>query len=134
MNPRKQVLALGTHAEFLIALEQVLEEEGFDTTTTWDAREALALLGSRNFDVLLVSDHPPEVNPAEFLTRLQSEQPHIPCIIVLGSDARFPFEAQYLCSLGAKAVVPKWKHRRIIDAIRQCTSTAGMPASLTASA
>ncbi len=122
MNPRRQVLALGTHAEFLMDLEHVLEKEGFDTTTTWDAREALALLVSRHFDVLLVSDHPPEVKAAEFLKRLRSEQ-RIPCILVLAADARFPFEAQYLCSLGAQAVVPKWKPKRIVEAIRQSTAS-----------
>lgn len=130
MNTRTQILVLGTHAEFLMALEQVLEEEGFDTTTTWDAREALALLAGRHFDVLLVSDHPPEIKPAEFLKRLRSEQPHIPCVIVLASDASFPFEAQYLCSLGAQAVVPKWRHKRIVEGIRQSTATTQMSGEL----
>jgi DNA-binding NtrC family response regulator len=82
-----------------------LEEEGFDTTTTWDLCEAIALLGSRQFSVLLVGEHPPEVKCEEILKRFQSRR-SIPCI-VLQAAMRHPFEAQHLSFLGAYAVIPK---------------------------
>ncbi len=66
MSTRKKVLVLNTHAEFLIALQRVLEEEGFDTTTTWDTQEVLALLVSREFDVVLLGEHPPEMNSPRY--------------------------------------------------------------------
>jgi DNA-binding NtrC family response regulator len=117
-TPRHRVLLLDTDSEFLISLEQVLEEEGFNTTTSWDARQAIELLGSDHFDVLLVGEHPPEVKSAELLNRLQAERRGIPCI-VMRSAARYPFEAQYLCALGADAVVSRWKHELIVEKIRQ---------------
>ena len=118
MSSRKKILVLDSDSELLIALEQVLEEEGFNTTTTWDAREAVALLASARFDALLVGEHPPEVKSAELLKRLQAQRSGIPCI-VMQSAALHPFEAQYLCALGAYAVVPKWKHKAIVEQIRQ---------------
>jgi CheY-like chemotaxis protein len=121
MNTRKKVLILNTHADFLIVLQQILEDEGFETTATWDVREALALLSSQHFDAVLVDEHPPEIKPAELLKWLRAHAPRVECI-VLESDSRHPFQAQYLCSLGARAVVPKWKHKRIVEAVRQNTA------------
>lgn len=117
-SPKQNILVLDCDPEFLIVLEHVLEEEGFNTTTTWDAREALVLLASARFDALLVGEHPPEVKSAEFLKRLQAQPKSIPCI-VLQSAAGYPFEAQYLCALGAHAVIPKWKHEAIAEQIWQ---------------
>ncbi len=122
MNTRKKVLVLNTHEDFLIVLQQLLEEEGFDTTATWDVREAIALLSSRHFDALLIDEHPPEINSAQLLKWASSHSPRVACI-VLACDSRYPFQAQHLCSLGARAVVPKWKHKRIIAAIRENTSS-----------
>ncbi len=120
---KTRVLVLNNDPEMLIALEHILEGEGFDTTTTWDAREAFALLNSRHFDVLLVGEHPPEVKSSDLLKRLPANQRRL-VFIVLASDARHPFEAEYLCALGAHAVIPKWKHKRIVDTVRQSTSGA----------
>lgn len=117
-GPEQNILILDSDSEFLIALEQVLEEEGFNTTTTWDAREAIAMLASARFDALLVGEHPPEVKSADLLKRLQARPRGLPCI-VMQSAALHPFEAQYLCALGAYAVVPKWKHKAIAERLRQ---------------
>ncbi len=120
---RRKILTLDHDERVLIDLERVLEDEGFETTTTWDLQEALDLLTHRNFDLLLLGDHPPEVRCAEFLKALRSRQTSAPCI-VLQPAARYPFEGQYLCWLGAYAVMPKWKYRDIVAKIRECLGTA----------
>jgi len=114
---RKKILIVDCDADYLIALERHLEEGGFDTTTTWDACEAIALLGSRQFNGLLVGAHPPEVNCEEILKALQSRG-SIPCI-VLQTAPRHPFEAQYLSSLGAYAVIPKQKIKEVMEKVHQ---------------
>ncbi len=43
---RKKVLVADCHEEVLIALEKMLEDAGFDTTTVWTARDALKLVDS----------------------------------------------------------------------------------------
>jgi CheY-like chemotaxis protein len=118
VSSRKRILVPDTDAEFLIALEHVLEEEGFNTTTTWDSREAIALLASTRFDALLVGEHPPEVKSTELFKRLQAKHQGIPCI-VMQSAPRHPFEAQHLCALGAYAVIPEWEHQAIVEQLRQ---------------
>ena len=115
---KRNILVLDSDSAFLIALEHVLEGEGFNTMTTWNAWEATALLGSARFDVLLVGEHPPEVQSGELLKQLQVEPRRIPCI-VMQSAARYPFEAQFLCARGAYAVTPKWNHKGIVEQIRQ---------------
>ena len=96
-----------------------MEDEGFETTTTWDVQETLNLLDRRDFALLLLGDHPPEVGSAEFLTAFRSRQISPSCI-VLQAAAHYPFEGQYLCWLGAYAVMSKWKCRDIVAKIREC--------------
>jgi DNA-binding NtrC family response regulator len=117
LRHRKKILIVDCDADYLISLERHLEEGGFDTTTTWDVCEAIALLGSRQFNVLLVGDHPPEVTCEEILKGFQSRG-SVPCI-VLQAATRHPFEAQYLSSLGAYAVVPKQKIKEVMDKVHQ---------------
>lgn len=120
---RKKILILDHDERVLIDLERILEDEGFETTTTWDLREAWDRLAHREFDLLLLADHPPEVRCAEFLKTLQSRQISPSCI-VLQTAARYPFERQYLCWLGAYAVMPKWKYRDVVAKIRECLGAA----------
>ena len=117
MSRRNKVLIVDCDADYLITLERHLEEEGFDTTTTWDACEAMALLGSRQFNVILVGEHPPEVKCEEILKGVKSRR-SVPCI-VLQTATRHPFEAQYLSSLGAYAVVPKQKVKEVMQQVHQ---------------
>jgi len=119
---RKKILVLDYDERVLIDLERVLEDEGFETTTTWDVKEALDLFTHRDFDVLLMGDRPPEVRCTEFLKALRTRQISASCI-VLQTAARYPFEGQYLCWLGAYAVMPKWKYRDIVAKIREHLST-----------
>jgi len=119
---QEKILILDSDPEVLIALERLLEDEGFETITTWDASEALALLTSRHFDLLLAGEHAPEVNCAELLRQSLPSGQGVRCI-VLQSAARYPFEAQYLCALGAHAVISRWNQREVMEKVRQCLRT-----------
>jgi CheY-like chemotaxis protein len=118
-SSRKSILILDHDEQVLMDLESVLESAGFETTTTWDRQEALRLLNSRDFDLLLLGDHPPEVKCAELLKALRSRPSSAPCI-VLHSVARYPFEDQYLQRLGAYAVMPRWEGSDLVAKIREC--------------
>jgi len=119
---RKRILILDHDERVLIDMERILEDEGFETTTTWDVREASDLLAHRDFDLFLLGEHPPEVRCAEFLKMLRTRRTRASCI-VLQTAARYPFESQYLCWLGAHAVMPKWKYRDVVTKIREHLST-----------
>ncbi len=117
-NQFSKILVLDNDAEFLVVLERVLEEEGFNTTTTWDISAAVAMIPSGRFDFVLVGEHPPEISFRDLLESLQGNQ-RCPIFIVLESDARGPVEEQYLCAIGAYAVIPKSNYKRIIQTVRQ---------------
>jgi DNA-binding response OmpR family regulator len=103
MTRRKCILVLGIDEQLLIDLERLLENRGFATTTTWDTDEALHLVQSHRFDLLLIGDHPPQVAASEVLRQVQSGRTSVPCIILQQKSA--PFSEEYFYSLGAAGVV-----------------------------
>ena len=117
-NQLPKILVLDSDPEFLIELEHLLEGEGFDTTVTWNLWEAMALLASRKFDLLLVGEHSPEVKAADILMRLRAMPTPVPCIILQTAE-RHPFEAQYLSRFGAYAVISRRRHKAIVEQLRR---------------
>ena len=115
---RHRVLIIDNDEDALIALEHVLEEQGFDTRTSWDLNDGLKELEDTDFDAVLVGDHPPDLNCEKLLKRLREMQVHKPCI-VLHSSARYPFSEQYLHHLGASGVACKWSFSDVAEQLRQ---------------
>lgn len=118
---RRTTLVVDTDEAMLISVERLLEDEGIDTTTTWDAQEALAMLRSKHYDVLLLAEHPPEISCARILRQLRESGVRTPAI-VMQSAPRHPFETVYLQSLDTYAVVPKCNRGAVTDAVRRCAS------------
>src|SRR5215469_11832129 len=52
-----KILIVDDDEQVLIALERLLEGEGYSTVTAWGGREALALSEKARFDLLLVDEH-----------------------------------------------------------------------------
>jgi CheY-like chemotaxis protein len=59
---RKKILVLDTDPERLVILEQMLEDAGYDTTTTWDVQRAKELFAGDIFNLVLIGEHPPEIS------------------------------------------------------------------------
>lgn len=118
---RGTALILDIDETVLIGLERLLEDDGVQTTTTWDAREALALLRSRRYDVVLLAEHPPEISCKQFLRQLRARGDRTPTVI-LQAAPRHPFETRYLQSLDTCAVVSKRNPQQIAQAVRKCVS------------
>ena len=69
MKPQRlRILICDTEVETLLDLEQMLEDAGFDTTTTWNAIDVTRLLEERLFHLLIMGDHPPQMD-AEIILR-----------------------------------------------------------------
>jgi CheY-like chemotaxis protein len=118
---RKKILIVDSDESVLIALQRVIEEEGFETTIAWELAEALKLLNTASFDILLVGDHPPDLNCERLLKTLRKGQSWIPCV-VMHSAARHPFSEQYLQHLGAHGVACKWNDQEVLEEVRKCVS------------
>jgi CheY-like chemotaxis protein len=114
---RKRVLVLDNDPAFLVALERHLEDEGFDTTSTWDMQEAIALSCGGDFDLLVVGEHPPEVTSRTVLERLGARE-NPPRCVILDSVQRHPFQEQYFRSLGATAVIRKTRPEEVAAELR----------------
>jgi CheY-like chemotaxis protein len=120
MNPsRKRILVADCHEDVLIILERLLEDAGFDTTTVWTAAEALKLVDSHAFDLVLVNEYLPDAECEDVLRALQKRGRQIPCVVMQPSAPEFVdftrFEA-----LGAKDIVCKHCFRQIIEIVREC--------------
>lgn len=124
---RKRILIVDNDEDVLIALERVLEQAGYDTVIAWDLPEGLEIIGSKaDFDLLLIGDHPPELNCERVLKLLRRKEVKVPCL-VMHSTARHPFSEPYLRYLGASGIACKWSDKQVVEEVQKCF--ASMPAA-----
>jgi DNA-binding response OmpR family regulator len=106
MNERiYRVLILDTEPDRLLALQQLLEEANLDATITWNEEEVYQLLGRSSFDLVLIGDHPPELDAAAILQDLSLRGTCPPALIL--RDAVPERERDYFRRIGATEVLPK---------------------------
>src|SRR5271165_3310217 len=101
----RRTLILDTDPETLITLQHVLEEAEIDATITWDEAEACQLIENAPFDLILIGDHPPELNAAAIVDDLSLRGTCPPVLILRGLFGEK--DAEYFRRLGAIGVVPK---------------------------
>lgn len=112
-NHRKRILVIHWDDDELISLEHLLEDQGYETVTTWDLQEGLELLRSRHFDLVMAADHEPQLDAGGVLRELQSR---VPCIILRNGGQRDP---AYFLALGAKAVLFSWERGTLIRCVQE---------------
>jgi CheY-like chemotaxis protein len=70
--PNKRVLIVDNNEEEAHAFASLLERSGCLPRATWSGLEALELLKSEEFAILLVSNYLPDLYVGEFLERLRT--------------------------------------------------------------
>jgi DNA-binding response OmpR family regulator len=116
---RKKILVADCHEDVLIVLEKLLEDAGFDATTVWTAKEALRLVDSHAFDLVLVNEYLPDARCEELLKELHRRGEPVICIVMQpGAPERTDFTG--LEALGARDVVCKYAYRQIIETVSEC--------------
>jgi DNA-binding response OmpR family regulator len=108
-----KILIVDDDEEALMALERLLEEEGYSTTTAWSGKEALALSARANFDLLLVDEHGADVSLDSLLAELRVHQPRAFPLIMHSGRSRSAN------SLPHRSVC-KWKPSEVTASIRRC--------------
>jgi len=98
------VLIVDTNPDTLITLQQVLERAKVGTTTIWDEAEARQSLAARSFDLLIVGDHPSELDAAAILYDLGLNG--IRSSLILRGTV-LEREIEHFRGLGAIDLVPK---------------------------
>jgi DNA-binding NtrC family response regulator len=116
---RKKVLIADCHEEVLIALEKMLEDAGFDTTTVWTARDALKLVDSQAFDLVLVNEYLPDAECEYVLKALRKRGRQMPCIVMQPSAPEIT-DFTELHALGARNIVCKYAYRQIVEIVSEC--------------
>jgi CheY-like chemotaxis protein len=84
----KRVLIVDNDQEEARTLGVMLRRAGHSSSTTWSGLEALELLKSGEYDILLVSSYLPDLYVGDFFERL-SHLPVQPCSIVM-QEGRTP--------------------------------------------
>lgn len=116
---KKRVLIVDNNEDTLQTLQGILEGAGFDTQTTWSGREALALLGCRGFDVLLVDDYLPDLHSGDFLSQVR-RLPIQPWIVIMQASAPTANDLRQYTLLGASSVVRKHHLAEVCSAVSSC--------------
>lgn len=127
-DPKKHILIADSDEQALIALEHLLEDEGFETTTAWSTNQVVDLIERGRFDLLLVADHPPEVNCELLLRRTKGKNAATP-LVVMENRPRHPFAEPYLLTLGAREIVHKWQYEEVKHAVSGMLAPASGMAS-----
>jgi CheY-like chemotaxis protein len=117
-NHNNKVLIVESNDTMAEDFQTRLQDAGFDARTTWSGHEALALLQSSEFDVLLVDNYLPDLHATDFLKRL-SRLPLQPWVVVmkgrLASESLLRYRA-----LGVSSVVSKRDAAQVVQAVSSC--------------
>jgi DNA-binding response OmpR family regulator len=113
---KKHILIADSDEIALIKLEQMFEDDGFSTTTAWSTSETVDLLGRQQFDLLLVADHPPELNCEAVLYLKRKSGSSVP-LVVMETKPRHPFAEPFLMNLGASRIVHKTQPGEVLAAV-----------------
>jgi CheY-like chemotaxis protein len=115
-NGNLNVLIVDNDDHVLWKFQELLEGAGFNTTATWSGHEALSLLRSGAFDVLLVDDYLPDLHSHDFLGRV-NRLPIQPSIVVMHNDTAKPDDLRCYQSLGVSELVDKRDPARVCQAV-----------------
>lgn len=91
MERRKSVLLLDFDADLLITLERLLEDCGFNCTSTWHVDQGYALMESGVFDFLVIGHRPPELHAHQILADLREQGLRFGCFILGDVDRQDGF-------------------------------------------
>jgi CheY-like chemotaxis protein len=115
---KKKVLIVESNDATAAAFQNKLQDAGFDARTTWSGHEALALLQSNEFDVLLMDNYLPDLHATDFLERL-SRLPLQPWVVVMKGRLAAASVRRYR-GLGASSVVNKRDAAQVVQAVSAC--------------
>src|SRR5690242_16723048 len=105
-DSKSSVLIVDNDDRVLMSFQELLENAGFNTVSTWSGHEALGLLRLGLFDVLLVGDYLPDLHAHDFLERVGA-LPIQPWVVVMQPSAPTSSEFQRYQWLGATSVISK---------------------------
>lgn len=117
-NEQAKILIVDNDEEVLIALERILEDEGYATATAASQEEASKLLSEGRFECLVLDDYLSDKDSISVLTELRRLEMTPPAVIV--TYHRYPsksFQARVRL-LGVRALINKRAYSGLAQVIR----------------
>jgi DNA-binding response OmpR family regulator len=115
--PRPKILIVDCHEDVLIALENLFENNGFDTTTAWTAGDAMRLLDLVAFDLVLLNEYLSEGPAEEVLRAMRRRGIGTPCMI-LQPSAPPMLDSRSFRSLGVVGIACKHQAVELLEKVR----------------
>lgn len=130
-SERRRILLIDYDDDLLTRLKVLLADEGYEVTAAWGGREARALLGSRRFDLILLSDHLPDTNGRELWHLLRRLPSGAELALIHGSEPMTGDVRALLRDYAEHCVLPRTTPVQIASAIIQCLRCQADSTSLT---
>jgi DNA-binding response OmpR family regulator len=115
-NGLSKILIADNDEDVLVALERVLESEGYATTTAVSHEEASKILSQNPIDLLVLDDYLADRDATEVLSELQVSRV-APLVVVTYHRRPSRSEQEQFCSLGASAVINKRAHSELVQVV-----------------
>ncbi len=119
MPAKQKILVVDHNSDLLIVLEKFLEDAGYETTTTWNSREALSLIDSLPFAAVIVGLK--SARRSEIVRRLRQRKEDSLCIVLDRPECQL--EREELHAMAVHAVISKWNLKEVVETLRQATSS-----------
>jgi DNA-binding response OmpR family regulator len=114
----QKILIVDYDERALNVMDTFLANAGFGTTTAASGQEALDLLRSQEYDLLLVDDHLPDLPFGGLLQELD-RLPFRPRVIMMESGPPRLWDAELYRSLGTSSAVNKWRPCEVLRAANE---------------
>ncbi len=113
MPTKQKVLVVDHNADLLIVLEKFLEDSGYETTTTWNGRDALSNIDSQAFAAVIVGLK--SARCLEIVRRARQNTDGAICIVLDGPECKAERNELYAMAV---PVISKWNLKEVLATLR----------------
>lgn len=115
-NGLGKILIADNDEDVLVALERVLENEGYATTTAVSHQEASRILSQNAIDLLVLDDYLADRDAIQVLSEFQCSG-LAPLVVVTYHRCPSRSEQAQFCSLGVSALINKRAHSELVQVV-----------------
>ena len=117
---RRRILMVDFDDEFLIQGQILLEDYGFDVTTTWSGTRACELLSSQKFDLVLLSDYLPDTGAHGLWSLLRKVPAGSEVAVIQSAYPTIPEIRDLLRDHVECCALPRGTPVQIVDRVVEC--------------
>lgn len=122
---RRRILIIDFDDKFLIQGQILLEDSGFDVTTTWNGMRAAELLSSQAFDLVLLSDYLPDIGARGLWSLLRRVPSSTEVAVIQSTHPTIPEIRDLMRHHAQHCTLPRGTPLQIADHVVQCLRQPG---------